>query len=150
MNLFDASALLSFLQDEDGSDVVQREQAVGGACSAANWSETALRLHARNSDWSLARALLLSYRCAWSRCALRTLPRCRAVAKGAGAVAGRSAVPGDSRAPRRDGFGRPTRRGAARRRSGRSAELPCTSSWRGPDSSRQMQGDERWLGCFYC
>lgn len=150
MNLFDASALLSFLQDEDGSDVVQREQAVGGACSAANWSETALRLHARNSDWSLARALLLSYRCAWSRCALRTLPRCRSSAKGAGAVAGRSAVPGDSRAPRRDGLD-------GRLGVGQLVDDPADplnsrapSSWRGPDSSRRMQGDERWLGCFYC
>ena len=61
MNLFDASALLSFLQGEAGADVVERELLVGGACSAANWSETAQKVRSRAADWDLARALLLGY-----------------------------------------------------------------------------------------
>lgn len=61
MNLFDASALLCYLQGEDGADVVRRELRAGGACSAANWSETAQRILARGRDWTSARALLLSY-----------------------------------------------------------------------------------------
>ena len=61
MNLFDSSALLSFLQGEQGADVVERELDLGGVCSAANWSETAQKVLARGGDWSLARGLLLSY-----------------------------------------------------------------------------------------
>lgn len=61
MNLFDASALLCFLQGEPGADVVERELVVGGACSAANWSETAQKLLAHRRDWEVARGLLLSY-----------------------------------------------------------------------------------------
>ncbi len=61
MNLFDASALLCFLQGEEGADVVERELVVGGACSAANWSETAQKLIAHGQDWDLSRGLLLSY-----------------------------------------------------------------------------------------
>jgi len=64
MNLFDSSALLSFLQDEDGADLVERELVTGGACSAANWSETAQKLISHGHDWELARGLLLSYRLA--------------------------------------------------------------------------------------
>jgi ribonuclease VapC len=61
VNVFDASALLAFLQGENGAKTVERELETGGACSAANWSETAQRVLAQNRDWSLARALLLSY-----------------------------------------------------------------------------------------
>ena len=61
MNLFDASALLCFLQGETGADVVERELTVGGACSAANWSETAQKLIAHRQDWDQIQALLLSY-----------------------------------------------------------------------------------------
>ena len=61
MNLFDASALLCFLQGEVGADVVERELGRGGACSAANWSEIAQRIMGRDQDWSLVRGLLLSY-----------------------------------------------------------------------------------------
>lgn len=61
MNLFASSALLCFLQGEPGADVVERELLVGGAASAANWSETAQNVLARAKDWSLARGLLLSY-----------------------------------------------------------------------------------------
>ncbi|MBW0089358.1 type II toxin-antitoxin system VapC family toxin [Pseudonocardia sp. KRD-184] len=61
MNLFDASALLCFLQGEAGADVVERELLVGGTCSAANWSETAQKVLSRGADWDLARALLEGY-----------------------------------------------------------------------------------------
>ena len=60
MNLIDASALLAFLQGEEGADVVE-ELLTGGACSAVNWSETAQKLLARDQDWMLSRGLLLSY-----------------------------------------------------------------------------------------
>lgn len=61
MNVFDASALLCFLQGEKGTDTVDRELTSGGACSAANWSEVAQKLIARSQNWDLARVLLLSY-----------------------------------------------------------------------------------------
>ena len=61
MNLFDASALLCFLQGERGADVVERELVAGGVCSAANWSETAQKIIAHQRDWDLAGGLLLSY-----------------------------------------------------------------------------------------
>jgi PIN domain nuclease of toxin-antitoxin system len=47
MNLFDSSALLCFLRGEEGADVVEREPLVGGACSAANWSEVAQKVAQR-------------------------------------------------------------------------------------------------------
>src|SRR5882757_9827290 len=61
MNLFDASALLCFLQGERGADVVERHLDQGGACSAANWSEIAQKVIAHEQDWHLTRGLLLSY-----------------------------------------------------------------------------------------
>jgi PIN domain nuclease of toxin-antitoxin system len=61
VNLFDASALLAFLQDEEGAEVVEEQLLVGGACSAANWSETAQKLLAHGHDWELSRGLLLTY-----------------------------------------------------------------------------------------
>ena len=61
MNLFDASALLCFLQGEQGADIVERELVVGGACSAVNWSETAQKILAHQRDCDLAGGLLLSY-----------------------------------------------------------------------------------------
>lgn len=61
MNLFDASALLCFLQGEDGAELVERKLVEGGACTAANWSETAQKLIAAGQDWGLVKALLLSY-----------------------------------------------------------------------------------------
>lgn len=61
MNVFDASALLAFLQDEDGSDVVEESLIAGGACGTANWSEIAQKIRAHGRDWVLARALLGSY-----------------------------------------------------------------------------------------
>ncbi len=61
MNLFDASALLVFLQDEPGAAVVADQLNIGGAVSAANWSEVAQKVRASQGNWLLARALLLSY-----------------------------------------------------------------------------------------
>lgn len=61
MNVFDASALLAFLQGEDGASVVEEGLEAGGACGTANWSEVAQKVRAHGRDWSLARALLASY-----------------------------------------------------------------------------------------
>jgi PIN domain nuclease of toxin-antitoxin system len=61
VNLFDASALLCFLENETGADAVERALEDGGACSAANWSETAQKIRSRGRDWELIRSLLLSY-----------------------------------------------------------------------------------------
>ena len=61
MNVFDSSALLCFLQGEDGADVVESAMLDGGSVSAANWSEIAQKISARKNDWELARGLLRSY-----------------------------------------------------------------------------------------
>jgi len=61
VNLFDASALLAFLQDEDGADIIEEQLLRGGVCSAVNWSETAQKLLAHDLDWELCRGLLLTY-----------------------------------------------------------------------------------------
>jgi ribonuclease VapC len=61
VNLFDASALLCFLQGEPGADVVERELSLGGACSAVNWSEVGQKVIAHGADWGLSRSLLLSF-----------------------------------------------------------------------------------------
>ena len=61
MNVFDASALLAFLQGESGASTVERELAAGGHCGAANWSEVAQKVLAHGRDWELAKALLQSY-----------------------------------------------------------------------------------------
>lgn len=60
MNLFDASALLAFLNGEEGADQVETVLE-GGSCGAANWSETAQKVSQHGADWDLARGLLLSY-----------------------------------------------------------------------------------------
>ncbi len=61
MNVLDASALLAYLQGEDGSVVVEAALEAGGVCGAANWSEVAQKVHGHHRDWVLARSLLLSY-----------------------------------------------------------------------------------------
>lgn len=61
MNVFDASALLAFLQGEDGAADVEAGLSAGGTCGTANWSEVAQKIRAHGRDWTLARALLASY-----------------------------------------------------------------------------------------
>jgi ribonuclease VapC len=61
VNVFDASALLAFLQGEDGSAAVETGLSVGSTCGTANWSEVAQKVRAHDRDWALARALLTSY-----------------------------------------------------------------------------------------
>ena len=61
MNVFDASALLAFLQNETGADVVEARLEAGGVTGAANWSEVAQKVLAHGRSWELARALLLGY-----------------------------------------------------------------------------------------
>jgi ribonuclease VapC len=59
--VLDASALLAFLHDEPGSDVVEEQLVLGATCSAVNWSEVAQKVRAGGADWPVARALLSSY-----------------------------------------------------------------------------------------
>lgn len=59
--VLDASALLAFLQGEDGADLVEAALAGDARCGAANWSEVAQKVLAADRDWSLVRALLTSY-----------------------------------------------------------------------------------------
>ena len=61
MSVFDASALLAFLQGEEGSDVVEAEMEGAAVCGAANWSEVSQKVLAHDRNWDLARALLISY-----------------------------------------------------------------------------------------
>ena len=61
MSVVDASALLAFLQAEDGSDTVERALDAGACCATVNWSEVAQKVRAHGRDWELARSLLLSY-----------------------------------------------------------------------------------------
>ena len=60
MNLFDASALICFLENEPGAAVVERELVRGGA-----WRCTLIRIaekvRSRGRDWDLVSSLLLSY-----------------------------------------------------------------------------------------
>ena len=61
MNVFDASALLAFLQGEEGAVHAEEALEVGGACGAANWSEVAQKVRSHGRNWDLARSLLTSY-----------------------------------------------------------------------------------------
>jgi len=61
VNVFDASALLTFLQGEPGATEVEQALGDGGACGAANWSEVAQKVRAHGRNWDLARALLASH-----------------------------------------------------------------------------------------
>ncbi len=61
VSVFDASALLAYLQGEDGSAMVESALEAGGVCGAANWSEVAEKVRGHSRDWALSRSLLLSY-----------------------------------------------------------------------------------------
>jgi ribonuclease VapC len=59
--VLDASAVLAFLQGEEGAETVERALGAGATCGAANWSEVAQKVLAAERDWDIARALLVSY-----------------------------------------------------------------------------------------
>lgn len=59
--MVDASALLAFVQAEEGADTVEAALDEGARCGAANWSEVAQKVRAAGRDWDLVRALLASY-----------------------------------------------------------------------------------------
>jgi ribonuclease VapC len=61
VNVFDASALLTFLQGERGAAEVEEALLARGACGAANWSEVAQKVRAHGRNWDLSRSLLVSY-----------------------------------------------------------------------------------------
>lgn len=61
MNVFDASALLTYLQGEQGAAQVEEALGNGGACGAASWSEVAQKVRAHGRNWDLSRSLLASY-----------------------------------------------------------------------------------------
>jgi PIN domain nuclease of toxin-antitoxin system len=60
-SVLDASAVLAWLQDEPGADVVEERLTAGASCGAANWSEVAQKVVARGGVWPVARGLLHSY-----------------------------------------------------------------------------------------
>jgi len=61
VNVFDASAVLAFLQGEDGASAVEAALESGGACGAANWSEIAQKIRSHGRNWDLSRALMATY-----------------------------------------------------------------------------------------
>ena len=61
MNVLDSSALLAFLQGEQGAGLVGKILNQSPACSAANWSEVAQKVRAHGRNWVLSKALLVSY-----------------------------------------------------------------------------------------
>jgi PIN domain nuclease of toxin-antitoxin system len=60
-SILDASALLAFLQNEIGTDVVEGLLEQGAGCSAVNWAEVKQKVIQHNGDWLVAAALLGSY-----------------------------------------------------------------------------------------
>ena len=61
MILFDSSALLAFLQGEQGADEVGAALVGDVRCSAANWSEVAQKVRTRGADWSLVKSTLIGF-----------------------------------------------------------------------------------------
>ncbi len=59
--VLDASAILAFLQGEEGADSVEAALIGRPQCGAANWSEVAQKVLAAGRDWEVVRALLVSY-----------------------------------------------------------------------------------------
>jgi ribonuclease VapC len=59
--VLDASAILAFVQDEPGADMVEHELGLGARCGAANWSEIVQKILGTGHEWDLVRALLVSY-----------------------------------------------------------------------------------------
>lgn len=61
MNVLDASALLAYVQGEQGAADVEAVLEDGGIVGAANWSEVAQRVEVSGGRWDLTRALLASF-----------------------------------------------------------------------------------------
>jgi PIN domain nuclease of toxin-antitoxin system len=61
VSVLDASALLAFLQGEDGAALVEQALIAGACCGAANWSEVAQYVLASGHNWDLAATLLATY-----------------------------------------------------------------------------------------
>lgn len=57
-SVLDASAVLAYLLDEPGTEVVKRALAAGSACSAVNYSEVAQKIMAAGGDWGVAASVL--------------------------------------------------------------------------------------------
>ncbi len=60
MIVVDSSAVLAYLQDEPGADLVRASLQDGGVISAVNWSEVTQKVR-RTDAWELARTLLLGF-----------------------------------------------------------------------------------------
>jgi len=61
MIVLDASAILAFLRQEPGYEIVQQALEGGAICSSANWSEVMQKILQRGDDWIAMRQLLFSY-----------------------------------------------------------------------------------------
>lgn len=61
MTVLDASAVLAYLQGEAGADAVEQALGQGAVIGAANLSEVAQKVRARDAAWHVASALLDSY-----------------------------------------------------------------------------------------
>ncbi len=61
MNVLDASALLAFLHDETGAEVVGERLVSGSRCSVVNWAEAMQKVLASGRDWRTAAAYLDSF-----------------------------------------------------------------------------------------
>lgn len=61
MTVLDASAVLAFLQGEQGAEIVRAALDEGAVAGAANWSEVAQKVRAAGQDWPLARSVLESF-----------------------------------------------------------------------------------------
>ena len=59
--VLDASAILAFVQDEPGAEIVEAALGEPAWCGAANWSEVAQKVLGAGRNWDLVRALLASY-----------------------------------------------------------------------------------------
>ncbi|MCY4456226.1 MAG: PIN domain-containing protein [Chloroflexi bacterium] len=58
--VLDASAVLAFVQGEEGAGAVESELAGDARCSAANWSEVAQWVLAAGREWPMIRGVLLA------------------------------------------------------------------------------------------
>ena len=61
MFVLDASALIAYLREEPGKEIVKQALIEGSTCSAANWSESMQKALARGDDWDAMRQLVESY-----------------------------------------------------------------------------------------